>query len=214
MKRRTLLLGGGAAVGAAGCVSRLLGDDDNADSNPSDSNNQDTTSSDNSTAQTNDTAPGNTSEQANSTSGNQNETRETKETNGTNETNQTEQERQPLPDENDTTIDRDQYNSSAEREVEELSGENVQLTATYNEQQDGSIIVSGQAENVTDQPIDFVDIRVLYYDANKNVIGEDLVVVNELAAGETKPWDCKTWASDINGDVAQVGGVPLPQNYA
>lgn len=214
MKRRTLLISAGAVVGAAGCFG--LGDNDESGSNPSDSNSQNPTSPNNSTTHTSDTNPSNTSKQANSTSGNETEQptqNETNETNGTNETNQTEQERQPLPDENDTAIDRDQYNSSTEREVEELPSENVQLEATFNEQDDGSIIVSGSAKNLTKQPIDFVDIKVIYYDKNKNVIGDDLQVIYELGPGEKKPWDCQTWASDINGDVHQVGGVPVPQNY-
>lgn len=217
MKRRTLLLGG-ATVAAAGCVTRFLDDDEEAaesGSNRNGSNNQNTTPSNDSTTQTNDTETGDTGGEVNSTPGEQPENTTANETNETNESaNQTEQEKKPLPDENDTAIDREQYNSSTERSVEELPSENVQLTATFSEQEDGSIVTTGQATNVSDQIIDFVDIEVLYFDKNETVIGNDLVVVNELDAGETKPWDCQTWKSDIDGDVAQVGGVPKPQNYA
>lgn len=210
MKRRTLLIGAGATVGLAGCYA--LGDEGEDGSNRTDPNSQNPTNPNNSTTHTSDTNPGGTDESTNSTPGNQTEDTTAPETNET--ANTTEQERQPLPDENDTAIDRGQYNSSTERSVDELPSENVQLSATFNEQKDGSIIVSGKATNLTSQPIDFVDIQVLYYDSNQNVIGEDLVVVHELEAGGTKPWDCQTWATEIDGDVANVGGIPHPQNYA
>lgn len=219
--RRKLLLATGATAASAGCVLNPLSDDETSDdetenehentsgSNRTDSNKQNTTTQNESATQTNESETGNTSDQANATTEDHNETNTT-----TNESADEDGERQELPDDEDKEIDRERYdNDTGPREVEELPQDYVSITATYGVGSGGSVVVEGEATNESDELIDFVDVEILYYDENESVIGSDLAVVRELDIGETKSFEKTTWASDLDGDVEKVGGIPHPQNY-
>lgn len=224
MKRRHFLtLGTTVSLSTAGCLGwSPLGSNSDTESNDgseSDSGNNGTEGSDTNNSQERENESSGSGAENNTKSETQNQSDATGE--GVNESGEQgqnesdEEERKATPDENDTEIDREQYNESSEpAEVEELPEDAVEISATYHLTDDESgVIVNGDVTNVTADPIDFVDLRIIYYNEQENEIGEDFVVVRELRSGQTKSFEVTTPETQLQGDVAAVGGIPTPQNY-
>jgi hypothetical protein len=81
---------------------------------------------------------------------------------------------------------------------------------SHNAREDGGYLhVVGEVENGLGRPIDFVQVTGTFYDANKQVIGTDLVFTdpNSLEAGETAPFDLTFFTDAV--DSSEVASYKL-----
>ncbi|ADJ14504.1 FxLYD domain-containing protein [Halalkalicoccus jeotgali] len=204
MNRRQYLKTGGAtglALGTAGCLGWLPWRDDSdqkqvQEGAPSEGSDEPTE---------NDTSP-ETDEQS--------ATGEKEEDKRTEAENESEGERNPLPDENDTEIDREQYNESEERDVTELDESSVSVVTDATVDDSGSVTVQIKVTNTTDATIDGVDLEVIYLDSAGKEIGLDLKVVQGLGPRGTESVEARASPVDLRGDIAEVSVTPTPQNYS
>lgn len=122
-------------------------------------------------------------------------------------------ERQKEPSEEDTEIDRDQYEQTGPSDVEERPKSDVDISAGYEIADDGTVTVAGDVMNTSSEPIDFVDVEIVYLNESGGEIGSDLTVVRNLDAGETASFHLQTVTTEVDGDIAEVRGIPTPQDY-
>lgn len=115
---------------------------------------------------------------------------------------------QLTPDEDESDIDRDDYEQHEEREHEERDEADVETTADAREDE-AMVIVEGTVENVSDVPIDTVDLDISFYGSGEGVdedgyLGATFVSVEDLEPGESEAFESATEADELAGEVEEI----------
>lgn len=120
------------------------------------------------------------------------------------ESNEEEDEEDELvPDREDVEPDRDEYDEPEEREVIERDSDDVSVDASAQED-DGLIVISGSATNVSDEFIDVVNLRFELYGSGDEYIGGQLVSVQYIDAGASVSFEEEIWADELRGALARI----------
>lgn len=125
----------------------------------------------------------------------------------------TEDERQRTPSEEDTAINRSQYNETEPREVKGRPESDADVETEQHISSDGSVTVRGEITNTSSEPIDFVDVEFTYLNAADEPIGTTIATVWDLEPGASESFIVSQTPVDLRGDVDDVETAAYPQDY-
>lgn len=222
LTRREYLATSGLAgtIATAGCLTWFRDDDQDQDDgrNQDDSRESEQEGADAANDQgeehmdQNDTAQNDTQNRERNESTESNESADT----DANDT-ESEPERQREPTEEQTEIDRDEFDGGdgEPADTEERPADHVETEVDREgiERADGMISVSGTVTNVSDEPIDAVDIELVFLDADGREVGRELRTVRDLGAGETETWGIRTVETTLRGEPERVRPEARPMDY-
>lgn len=199
LNRRFLLLIGSVVGGSwiAGCMKLLVDSENESD--------------DSSNGDSNDSSQGQESSPNTTTT---NQTEDGSE-NSSDSENESGDERQRAPTEEDTEINRSQYNETEPRDVEDRPESDVTVETEHHISSDGSVTVRGEITNTSSEPIDFVDIEITYLNEAGEPIGMTLETVWNLKSGsdESQSFIISANPVDLRGDVDDIKTTAYPQDY-
>lgn len=122
-------------------------------------------------------------------------------------------ERQRTPSEEDTAINRSQYNETEPQEVEERPESDVTVETEQHISSDGSVTVRGEVTNTSSQTIDFVDVELTYLNKVGEPIGTAIKTVWDLEPGASASFIVSQNPVDLRGGVDDVKTTAYPQDY-
>lgn len=193
-RRRTLkTLGGGAALALSGCVgTRWWEDEDDTSSELSGQSETDTTD-----ANEQDTDPGDNSNE----SGQEDATDDSGESKSRDRNNE---ESQQKPTEEETDINRDQYDQQEVSDTKARSVDDIEIDADSQIINDGSATVTGTVTNISETSIEVVDLEVVFYDTDDEYLSAQLVTITDLGAGESEQFEAGIAPDGARGQPKRV----------
>lgn len=223
MKRRTFLATGALVGGLStgGCLSRfgIGGDAENSggDHEESEENEDGGSGEDNHDEQADDEQEDDSTgatDEADGRDEEEGEDEDDEESDGVDEEEEEEDpEDQLTPDEEDIEPNRDEYERHERREYEERSEDDVEVTAEAHD--DGTVVtVEGSVENVSDEPIDAVDLDSSLYGPGDEYLGATRTSVQELAPGESEAFESSTEAGDVVGEIEYIDMAATVYEYS
>ena len=220
MKRREYLAMGAltGAVTTVGCLSWFR-DDDSSDGNTSAQNDADADGDDGAPtdAAGNETAEDASAERERNTSdgdADDGTAENTTETGNENESDQEAEDKPIAPDENETEIDRDQYNQSEPPAMEERPQSDIESTVDDIERRNGRVTVTVTVRNVSSRAIDIVDVEILFYDENGRYLDSRIETITDLEAGASETVEITVRTETIRGDPAEIELEATPMDRA
>lgn len=210
IKRQFLLLIGAVVGGGwvAGCV-RLITESTSESESVGERGNENGDMSENATggedSSTNEeTTPTDTPHTENQTQGDTENT----------STHDANEERQRTPTEEQTEVNRSDYNETSIRETTERPQSDVEIAGTSPfTMPDGVVVVSPTITNVSDEAIDFVDLDIFYLDESDREVGHSTDIVRDLGPGEINEFSGSASPADLTGEVDDARVEPFPQDY-
>lgn len=210
MKRREFLATGVfvGTIATAGCLSWFGSNESNSDA---DENTDGESDADSASDQSEDDDGDPDSDQG---TGDEGEQEDDIDKNGTEDDEQDDTDDELYPDEEDTEIDRDQYDEPEQRETTERDDDDVEIEATYDVDDMGNLTISGTVTNVSDEPIDAVDLNLSVYDPEDEYLWGEIVGVEDLDSGAREAFEGGWAADEERGEVDHVEIVPTVYDYA
>ena len=133
--------------------------------------------------------------------------------NGTEDDEQEDVDDELYPDEEDMEIDRDHYDEPESRETTGRDDDDVEIEATYDVDDIGNFTISGTVTNVSDEPIDAVDLDLSVYNPEDEHLWGETVGVEDLDSGASEKFEGGWAADEERGEVDHVEIVPTVYDY-
>lgn len=120
-----------------------------------------------------------------------------------------EEERQHKPDAEDLEVNEDEYDDHGTSETEERSPADITIEATAQLEKSGGATVRGTVTNVSDEPIDVVDLEVIFYDVSGSYLTADLVSITTLSANKSESFEVVITPDQARGEPDHVDIQPI-----
>lgn len=116
----------------------------------------------------------------------------------------------PYPDEEDTEIDRDQYDDPPDQpKREERDSDDVEVKASYSVGDYGGLTIDGTVTNISDEPVDEVALEINVFDPDDEYLWGDSVGIQNIEPGASETFESGWTADEERGEVDHVEIDPM-----